>query len=72
MIKRYKKESLVLQYLEYLSKSKKPIFIGNYKIINDPVLFCKIYSIRINNPVTQAIYNNAIQEVGVLKTEIKQ
>jgi hypothetical protein len=72
MIKRYKKESLVLQYLEYLSKSKKPIFIGNYKIINDPVLFCKIYSIRINNPVTQAIYNNAIQEVGVLKTELKQ
>jgi hypothetical protein len=72
MIKRYKKESLVLQYLEYLCKSKKPIFIGNYKIINDPVLFCKIYSIRINNPVTQAIYNNAIQEVGVLKTELKQ
>ena len=69
-MKRYKKESLVLQYLEFLSKSKKPIFIGNYKTINDPVLFCKTYSIRIKNPVTQSIYNNAIQEVGVLKREL--
>ena len=70
MIKRHEKEKLVLDYLNNLGKSEKPIFVGKHKTILNPRLFSLLHIERIKAAVTQKIYDNSLQEVGILKTEL--
>lgn len=69
-IKRYEKESLVLEYLKKLGASETPIIISKHKTICNPKLFCELHTVRIQQGITQMIYNNSLQEVGILKTEL--
>tara|TARA_R110000796_G_scaffold108142_3_gene219062 strand:+ start:986 stop:1225 length:240 start_codon:yes stop_codon:yes gene_type:complete len=71
-IKRYEKESKVLEYLKKLGSSETPITIGTHKTICNPKLFSELHTVRIKSAITQKIYDNSLQEVGILKTELSK